>query len=234
MGQPIFRLAHSFYLTLIDFVFPPLCLVCHNRLDPSMRFVCDSCWTAFIPQLEPIIASERMTILQNSEKYFSQSFALYEFTPAIQDLIHAMKYKEMPGLASRFGRELGDVMVGYYQPDDFDAIVPVPLHSLRLRERGYNQALLIAREIGKVMKKPVFEKGMKRCRYTNQQAKLNQEERRRNVSGAFKVRKKNAVEGKKIVLVDDVLTTGSTMNECARVLKEAGAKEIAIVTIVRV
>lgn len=153
MGQRVFRLAHSFFDNFVDFVFPAMCLVCQTRLDPSIKFVCDSCWSGFTPLAQPLLSAEQLSILQNSEKYFSQSFALYDYTPAIQDLIHFMKYKAMPGIASRFGTELGNVLAGNRFLHDGDVILPVPLHALRQRERGYNQAVFIAREIGKVYAK---------------------------------------------------------------------------------
>ncbi len=139
----------------------------------------------------------------------------------------------MPGIASRFGRELGAAL-RHAQLCDVDVILPVPLHPLRLRERGYNQADLLAREIGKAMGRPVLERALRRCRYTKQQAKFDKRERSRNVQDAFQLRQHNCVKDKNIILVDDVLTTGSTMNACARTLKEAGARKLTAVTIVRI
>jgi ComF family protein len=145
-----------------------------------------------------------------------------------------MKYRAMPGIASYFGKELGVSLANHPGLGKVDLVLPVPLHPLRVRERGYNQASLLAREIGREIDCPVNEKVLCRRRYTNQQAKFNKQERAQNVRSAFQVSDPNCVAAKNIILVDDVLTTGSTMNECAKVLKESGAMNITAVTVVRI
>ena len=234
VGQRFNRLAHSFFTGFVDFIFPPVCLICHNRLDSSCRFVCDRCWNAFTPLRQPLMTVEMMNLLLGEEKYFTHSFALYEYSADIQHLIHLMKYKSMPGIACRFGKEVGDVLAGHDQFRDVDVILPVPLHPLRLRERGYNQADLIAREIGRAMGRPVLATALHRSRYTRQQAKFDKDERTRNVRDAFQLRQQDYMQNKNIIIVDDVLTTGSTMNACAKALKEAGAHKLTAVTIVRI
>lgn len=112
--------------------------------------------------------------------------------------------------------------------DRIDAVVPMPLHIIRRFERGYNQAELIAREIAQALRKPVLDDLMKRERATNRQAKLSAAQRKSNVQGAFEVRsgRSAAVEGKRLLLVDDVMTTGATLGAAARTLKKGGAKAI--------
>lgn len=234
MGQRFNRLAHSFFTVFVDFIFPPTCLVCHHRLAPAHRFVCDACWNAFKPLRRQLLPIAMTNLLQDEEKHFSHSFALFEYSADIQHLIHMMKYKSMPGLAARFGAEIGAALARCDQLRDVDAIVPVPLHPLRLRERGYNQAALMAREIGRALQRPVLDRALQRRRYTRQQAKFDKSDRARNVRDAFELRRQECVRDKNIILVDDVLTTGSTMNACARVLTEAGVRTLMAVTIVRV
>jgi ComF family protein len=111
-----------------------------------------------------------------------------------------------------------------------DVIVPVPLHKIRLDERGYNQSELLARELSYRLN--IFmSKALRRVRNTTTQTALHKEERIENVKGAFKVTYKDTIVGKNVLLVDDVLTTGATLDECAKVLKENGAKDVYVATI---
>jgi ComF family protein len=116
----------------------------------------------------------------------------------------------------------------------FEAIIPVPLHPARLRERGFNQALLLGKTLGKIHSKMVLAGALQRIRNTIPQVQLDHSERERNVRGAFAVRKQQEIMDKRLLLVDDVFTTGATVNECARVLKKSGAKEIIVLTLARV
>jgi ComF family protein len=117
--------------------------------------------------------------------------------------------------------------------NDCDVIVPVPLHPERLRWRGYNQALLLARRVGKRLKRPVDGFSLTRTRNTQPQVELRESERRRNVTGAFAVVEGSRLQGKKILLVDDVYTSGATAGECARVLTESGAENVSVLTLAR-
>ncbi|MHB8842981.1 MAG: double zinc ribbon domain-containing protein [Candidatus Aquicultor sp.] len=116
----------------------------------------------------------------------------------------------------------------------FEAIIPVPLHPVRLRERGFNQALLLGKTLGKIHHKKVLTGALRRVRNTIPQVQLDHSERAKNVRGAFAVRKKQEILDKRLLLVDDVFTTGATVNECAKVLKKSGAREIIILTLARV
>ncbi len=118
--------------------------------------------------------------------------------------------------------------------DSVDVIIPVPLHPTRLRERGFNQSYLLAKAVGDQLKIQVWEKALSRTRYTQPQAKMQRKERLRNVTDAFNVNPIFNIKSKNIVLVDDVFTTGSTMNECARTLCLAGARTVTSLSIVRV
>jgi ComF family protein len=115
-----------------------------------------------------------------------------------------------------------------------DVLVPVPLHPRRLRDRGFNQASLIAREIGRRMGRPLVEGALVRRRETMPQTGLSAAARRRNVEDAFAVRRRGLVAGHVVTLVDDVLTTGATARACARALRAAGAREVRILALARV
>ena len=110
--------------------------------------------------------------------------------------------------------------------------MPVPLHPRRLRQRGFNQSLVLARKAAGVWGKKVSAESLKRLRWTTPQTDLSEKQRRKNVKGAFSCREET-VRGKKILLIDDVYTSGSTVNECARVLKSQGALKVAVLTLAR-
>ena len=128
-------------------------------------------------------------------------------------------------------------MASYDYPDidirNFSLVMPVPLHSKRLRERGFNQAVILAREIAGMFTIPLDFLTLKRYIHTEPQIHLGKKERASNVRGAFNVTKQDRVRKQKIVLVDDVYTTGSTVKECCRVLMENNAEEVAVLTLAR-
>ena len=127
---------------------------------------------------------------------------------------------------------MGEILKKEEFSKGFDYIIPVPLYPSRKRERGYNQSRILAEEVSKTISVPLAEKVLIRKKKTKDQTHLSPEERERNVKGAFVVRANLTLQGKKVILVDDVITTGSTLKECARVLKEAGAREVVGVTLV--
>jgi ComF family protein len=114
----------------------------------------------------------------------------------------------------------------------FDAFVPVPLHAARVRERQFNQADVLARLLARRTGKPIWP-ALKRIRYTSTQTRLGRDERMENLRNAFRVRHPSAVQSRHLILVDDVFTTGSTVEECARVLRRAGAASVRVVTVAR-
>lgn len=116
----------------------------------------------------------------------------------------------------------------------FELIVPVPLHHQRLRERGFNQALVLGKVLSKKMGKKISARALRRTRYTIPQVQLDHSEREKNVRGAFEVPYQRKVKDKTLLLIDDVFTTGATVNECARVLKKSGAKAVFVLTLARV
>ncbi len=116
----------------------------------------------------------------------------------------------------------------------FEAIIPVPLHPARLRKRGFNQALLLGKIFGRTTNKKVFPRALRRIRNTIPQVQLDHHERERNVRGAFAVSRQQEIKDKNLLLVDDVFTTGATVNECAKVLKKSGARQVFVLTLARV
>ena len=161
----------------------------------------------------------------------ARSVGRYEAT--LLKAIHLFKYRGR----IKIGRTLGGIMADFagrtWHMDVFSVIIPVPLHRKRLRERGFNQAVILAREIAERFHVPLDFMSLRRDRFTPPQVDLGREERKKNVTGAFAVRKPEKIAGRKILLVDDVYTTGSTLTECASVLMESRAEAVAVLTLAR-
>lgn len=152
------------------------------------------------------------------------------YTPPLREAIHAFKYEGSPALSQPLARFLADVW--QQQCIQADVIVPVPLHPKRQRERGYNQSEHLARHLSTLIGVPVDPRALKRSRHTEQQASLGAAERVRNVQGAFAALPERS-NGKLIVLLDDVCTTGATLCECASALLRAGAASVCALTLAR-
>ena len=155
------------------------------------------------------------------------SYGSYEGT--LRKLVHLYKYGGVRPLAARFGDLLGRALP---REERFDAIVPMPLHWRKRWQRGFNQAELLAREIAGQWNAPV-RNVVRRVRATAPQAGLTNAQRRANVQGVFRVKPRVRLDGLRVLLVDDVLTTGATASACARALKRAGAARVALAAVAR-
>ncbi|BCS55147.1 amidophosphoribosyltransferase [Geobacter sp. SVR] len=150
-----------------------------------------------------------------------------------RELIHAFKYHYRTHLRRPLALLAVEQLSEFVALQTPDLIVPVPLHVRRLRSRGFNQAVLLAEPLAREWGLPLKRRLMRRVRWTRPQIELDAGERRANVRGAFAVDNPSQVTGKRILLVDDVFTTGSTVDECARVLKKAGACHVTVITMAR-
>jgi len=156
------------------------------------------------------------------------------FDGALRELIHLFKYGGVVPLATPLASLLGIVVHNEPTLAAVDVVVPVPLHPRRQRLRGYNQAEYLARKLANQLALPLDARSFVRIRDTASQTGLTPRQRRENVRGAFAVRARSPFDAKRILLVDDVCTTGATLNACARTLKRAGASEVQAVTLARV
>lgn len=234
-----------------DLVFPPACLICgalartwetEDREDADfcpecvsgMRPLGDSCCAICGRPFESKEGDDHACAdcLRNPPAY-DQAFAAGCFEESLRDSVHRFKYNGQVGLAKPLARFMADNLRAPYYPPAVDLILPVPLHPKRLRQRGFNQALVLARELYSSWPEKVRYDILKRIRWTEPQVGLNGKDRPKNVAHAFAVLKKDEVAGKKILIFDDVLTTGATASECARVLKSAGADEVLVLTLTR-
>jgi ComF family protein len=231
MPQSIVQAARSFFLNAADFFYPPCCLLCKAYLEKSAELVCRHCWASFPRLAQSCVPAN---ILLPAPVWFETSLALFQFSDSIQQLIHYFKYRGFKRLGTEFGRQLALLYNDTLPFTEVDALLPIPLHRVRLRERGYNQSALLAQACAEKTGWPVWSDVVSRTRYTQPQVKMSHDARKRNVMDAFSVQKPDRVHNAHLVLVDDVLTTGSTLNECARALRIAGAQRIDCLTIVRV
>lgn len=221
----------------------PICAACERPLDePTRGPVCATCWSAikaFTPPLcdvcgDPLpswrvdtIESRRCPHCRGIERAVTCSRAIGEYDGSLRAIIHAFKYGQRRSLARPLAQRL--IMYGQAVLTGADLAVPVPLHRSRKRARGFNQAAEIARHLS-IPSLSV----LKRTRATVSQTDLPAHERQANVKGAFALRTRANVKNVVIVLVDDVSTTGATLEACARVLLDAGAREIRALTVARV
>jgi ComF family protein len=214
---------------LYEFVFTPVCCHCGAPLSFPERFLCPSCWAALrvLDRADPLYGEAlwRLTAQGECDGLVSL-FAFVQGSP-VQSLLHELKYRGRAGAGLRLGR-----MLGRAAGREGDIAVPVPLHRVRRRERGFNQSAVLCRGMSAESGIPVGEH-VKRIRRTPSQTSLGEEARRANVEGAFALRRgvKHLVAGRSVLLVDDVMTTGATVRACARVLKDGGARHVVVCTV---
>jgi ComF family protein len=210
---------------ILDFIIPPLCISCEAPLEKENSFTCTGCSKKLV-RYESEHPWKNAYILNGT---IDNSFSLYQFiadTP-VQHLLHSLKYEKMKSIGIKLGKEIAENMP---KTSKIDLAVPVPLHFAKLRERTYNQSDYICRGIGSNRKIDTIPKLLKRNRFTKSQTKLDKYARQENVRSAFELnpKYKEVIQGKNIILVDDVITTGATILECARVLKESGAAYVIV------
>ena len=208
--------ARKLWRAALNFVYPSSCLICSTSL-PDAPGICDACTEEF----EDWTPRE-----ENFECDFDHAVILYQFNDCVRALIHALKYrgKTLPGQI--LGVALGQRIANVVNPDS--VIVPVPLHPTKKRARGYNQSEIIARAAGRVSGVRVIPNALNRVRATPTQTRLGVFERQYNVMGAFRVRKPATIAGRDIFLIDDVITTGATLNACVLALRAAGAHAVSV------
>ena len=216
----------------LEFVYPPTCFVCDALMESGESRVCPDCWSTIrrVSETDSLYL-EMQKRLEQSES-ISGLVSLYHFEKegTLQSIIHQLKYDGMTVLGLELGRKLGEKLMDDKPDHSIDVIVPVPLHSTKLRERGYNQSEYIARGIRDVTGIPVSISLLKRHKYTNSQTKLTASERKDNVGDAFSLNKRSIdrIKHKSFLVVDDVITTGSTIEACAGLLMANGAHSVVV------
>lgn len=240
----IVLIAKKLFSTLGTLCFPPHCEECRAATEPGVYLCaacasgaqrieapyCERCSQPFDGAITQAFVCSNCT---GREVHFECAVAPYRSTGVVRDFIHAFKYQHQLHLGRPLAGWLADALDDPRIADrPFDAFVPVPLHHIRFREREFNQAEALALQLSRRTGIPVWPT-LKRIRYTTTQTKLDRHERMENLRGAFLVRHNARVKNRHLVLVDDVFTTGSTVEECSRVLLRAGASSVRVVTVAR-
>ncbi len=223
-----------------DWLLPRLCPACGGNTEageilcagcvqtlPRSGPACPRCAT---PYDHPVLAHECGTCQQHPPAY-DRCVALFHYGPPIDHFVRRLKFHRELSIATVLGEWLAERLQDTAPLPD--VILPIPLHATRLRERGYNQALEIAKPVAQQLGAPINRHALLRLHATAAQSDLPLEDRRRNVRGAFAVRAGNDLAGLHVALVDDVMTSGSTVQAAARCLRQAGASEISVWVVAR-
>jgi ComF family protein len=231
---------------VLDFIFPPLCAACRAPVRGAHN-LCARCWVGIAFLSDPMctvcgfpfeyeVGSETLCAsCRQLLPAFDKARALMRYDDASRDPLLAFKRADRLDLAPAFARWL--LSAGRELIDEADLILPVPLHRWRLWQRRFNQSALLALSLGRAAGKPVDCLALVRTRATASQGDMpSAAARRRNVQGAFRVKPERAagLRGKTVLVIDDVFTTGSTIEACARALKRAGATRVLVLTLARV
>ncbi len=166
------------------------------------------------------------TTLDEDGNYCDGVISVFEYTGMVKESLIRFKFYNKPGYYRTYARLMADRIRKTTDVTKYNMVLSVPLHKHREFSRGYNQARLISKELSRILRLPECSYILKRERYTEAQSLLDKQKRNQNVKGAFVVTAPKKVKGKNILLVDDILTTGSTLEECSRVLKQAGAGRV--------
>ncbi len=227
---PIFiweKISLKYLNSVFDFILPRFCAACEIKLLNDEKIICTSCSSKIL------IAKQSRLQHEYQRKFASKkiisgftSFYIFEKDKELQHVIHSLKYRKRFLIGVYLGNTIAEQFNEKFLEWNIDLILPVPLHHLKKADRGYNQAFYIAKGIGKKTSIPYKGNVIKRKKFTESQTSKNLTEREENMKGAFLVKKKKNVEGKNILIVDDVITTGATISECGNVLLKAGAAKI--------
>lgn len=232
--------------TLLEMLYPRQCLGCGAEAPKTFSYICWECWADTV-QVEPPFCAVCGDPVPGAVDHGFTCFACSASRPAFQSARSAFRYEGVVGEALRqlkyhralwLAADLAEILyrcVEAEYPDiRFDAVVPVPLHHTRRRARGYNQAALLARELARRLDGlPVPPRLVRRTRPTATQTNLTAAQRLDNMRGAFESGKRERLAGRRVLLVDDVMTTGATVNACAKALKKGGAESVHVVTVAR-
>ena len=255
--SPVQKAKRLLWDGLLDFIYPPHCLVCETHNQPA---VCAACFAAFAPLPEPscstcgrplstqgdanpeaddvpprvVLPCKWCEAVKASGGWgFDRAFAAGSYYGPLRHAVHQLKYNRREFLGEPLGEFLANrcIVDGVISPadlGDIDFVAAVPLHASRERGRGFNQARLLARPVAEMRGVPLLAPpDLRRVRKTRPQVGLGEAERRANMeAGAFSA--SSAVNGKGVLLIDDVLTTGATVSACARALKDAGASPVFV------
>lgn len=231
---------------IADLIFPPRCITCEELLGQhgplpfcttcmaGVHFIesplCPRCGTPFpVAEGEDHLCGDCLI----TERPYAVARSVGRYEKTLLTAIHRFKYRGKTGIGDLLSGIMADFAEKTWDMKVFSRILPVPLHRRRLRERGFNQAVILARGLSRRFNIPLDFTSLRRNLFTPPQVGLDRKQRLANVQGAFTVTHPERIAGRRLLLVDDVFTTGSTLNECARVLIQAKAEAVAVLTMAR-
>ena len=230
---------------IINIIYPPRCILCHGFISTHNTLgLCSDCYSGFHRISSPFCPICGIPFNGSGENhlcgrclkkrpFFDTIKAPYIYEGKIKQAIYTLKYEKNTLVADIIGPIVAEFVCKQIGENKNITVVPVPLHPKRLRKRGFNQSLLIARHIADALDARMDFLSLRRIQNTMPQAMLDKKDRRKNVRGAFRVKGHEPFKEKTVLLVDDVATTTNTLNECARVLKKAGAQRVMCAVIAR-
>jgi len=225
--------------SLLNIIYPPRCLIC-DGVGAGNRDLCEACGQS-LPWIKkacsqcalplPDDVNDNLTCGRCLKKkpFFDDSVSVFSYEDEIVGLTHQLKFHDNLAVSRLFGSWLADAVV--MKLDKPDCLLPVPLYKKRLKQRGFNQSIEISRALKKAWDVPIETGLIKRIRETQSQTGLDAKQRRKNIRGAFQVCSK--INYNHVVIVDDVVTTGSTVNELARLLKRNGVSKVSVCSVAR-
>ena len=216
----------SAIIGIADLLFPPSCAICGRRTDGSP--VCEGCAELFEKDLQarcPVCGAD-VSMEEGCPVHAPKPYLFYipvfHFGDGVRELIHLLKYSSRRDIGHYLGGAMVENRVVLAALEGVDALLPVPLHHVRRRDRGYNQSEVVAERISSETGIPIERRALVRLRNTKSQTKLGAADRAKNIAGAFRARKD--LSGKKFAIIDDVITTGATTRELAAAVEKAGGE----------
>ena len=232
------KILFDIWSSIIELLAPLHCLICNTYIgnnNQESAFLCSRCYNSLpYTSSSDVVFNHLVKNFPADDLAISNAISLLSVKDdsKIMEVIYALKYKGFTKIGIEFGKLLGNRLL-LDRFSKYDALIPVPIHHARKRERGYNQSKLIAEGVGQIIKVPINTNIIKRKIYTQTQTLLKSDERKINVADAFAPTSPNLkLNGKIFLLIDDVLTTGSTLNSCANLLLELGSKRVDVATLV--
>ena len=226
---------HSLWADFVGLIFPRLCLACREPLLTGETHLCTGC-RAELPYTDFHLLPPEQNPL--GRRFWGKlpirhalSYLRFVRHGRVQNLLHELKYQGQRDVGTALGQLYGAELHTAGFAADFDLIVPVPLHPRKLAKRGYNQAAAFAIGLAEGLQLPCSATALRRTTHTSTQTQKNRAERWENVASVFEVESHLAIVGQRVLVVDDVLTTGATLEACGAVLLAAGAVEVSIATI---
>lgn len=218
---------------LVSLFYPRNCVCCQQNLNKGETDCCVMCLTE-LPRTNFINSSDNpVAKLFWGRIELTFGYSVFHFTKGgkLQDLLHALKYKGKTQVGLFLGKEMGNELIKSGKNNQLDLIIAIPLHPKKQQQRGYNQSDYLAKGISEVTGIPSITNAVIRTVHTSSQTRKAKFDRWENVSSIFQVKKSTLIEGKNILIVDDVVTTGSTLESCAKELLQAGAKSVSIAVV---